>query len=268
MRSRGRSRSKRRRSRRAARSPTQVRSLSPSPHEARDVKEWLSTQVPQASNTLLQKTVDALKAADFESVWQIMSAPKEVLVHVLPPGTHGLALTTVLAAQAAAQQAAPLRAPAGGGDMGTVATAFKEVAKASEKVARAQRAQIRDSRRQRRNRSRSFSSSGSEAGAANRDFDANKCLEKNGLPTMDHMHLVPCRSMRDAVMAARQASTKTASDGSRKKFMVPGAVQIMAPAVDERQRSSEKGCNDSRAVGVLLVGPRARSDDSAGSRRP
>lgn len=167
------------------------------------VYEDLVEAAPDANDTVRKEAAKALAARGVKKQWQLLSAPRELLLDILPVTTMGEELMVALHTQqklAAAVSNKP-------GDA---------VALQMEKLVKEQRAS-------RKHKHKSRSDSSSTVTDDDEEFDASEGLSKYGLPKIPHEHLPAFDAMKPAANKARHAKKKNRAS------LVQGEVCKWAP---------------------------------------
>ena len=155
-----------RRSRSKRRSPTPIQAA------CQSTAALITKHAPEVPEDVRDRAAAKLVEAGYASDWQVLVLPREVLLHVFPPASHGVELTAVLHVQRKA-----LPSLSGG-----------EVIVSQGKA------------RHRRTHDREDASSCDSGDGIG--FDAAECLKKYRLHSIDHGHLIPFDSLNRIVQTA------------------------------------------------------------------
>ena len=175
------------------------------------IADWLAKVAPAVHEEVRARVVAKLQEAGYEYDWQAVVLPREVLLHVFPPVTHGTELTAMHHAQHMARS--------------VVGAESSDVAFHLQQILAQQKQQTKATKGLEKPRNQdevSSSDSGEDQG-----FDATECLKKYGLPSIDHGHLLPFDLLKTLVKAAGKRKKK--SKDSNFDFLVDRDIHKCMP---------------------------------------
>ena len=150
------------------------------------IASFLAKYAAEVPEDVRARTSRKLEEAGYTFEWQVKVVPREVLLHVFPPQSHGMELTATVHAQ---RMALPSQA---GGDVAVI--------EQLQKIASQQKMHAKETKRLRKTHNNDAESS--SASACEGGLDAAECLKKYGLPSLDHGHLMPFDSLKKFVKSA------------------------------------------------------------------
>ena len=202
--------------------------------EPETVKQFLSKYAIGEEEEVLEDAVTRLANGGLKQTWQVVHAPKEVLLHLIPPTEAGRALTAVMCAQTSAAAKSKSESP--------VCDDLRKAAKEQLKAAEKQKKAVKKDRRR-------YDSESSSSSRAKSPFGAARALSRYGLSGMSHLHGVEYYELKKLLKEHKRAAKHD------KEFLCPGDLRQYSPQWMQQNDKPQKRMEQTHAQWLRVGGP-------------